>query len=413
MRPPARQPAFQWWMSANLAVGAGFAAFVALLIPPFVTEATGNPAEAGVVMSVISLAAILGPALGSFADRYRAHRLVLNLGVLGMGVAFAMYALSSGEAIITALDAIVMGASIAAVSAVGPVFIVGTGLPRALEAKRMTVFSLLYPAGQVVGGALLGMAATAGWSYERRFWLGAGLMLVLFAVTWATSAAPAARIRAAEADDGGEAERASGGLRAVVLSAFGLYLFILVLSSTANNGVNNQIANILPNVYGIDETATSGLISLAGLLNIVLFFPAGAWMSRSGAMGPFLAGNVARLAGAGGMAVLGLAADAPVLLVAASMQVLYAGSPFVRLSQPSLAIRFATFPAGAANGWVIGASAAGSFVGSLLGGWLAESVGYNAINWMAAVAAGLATAMVVLSLRQAYRARSEEPSSSR
>ncbi len=61
--------------------------------------------------------------------------------------------------------------------------------------------------------------------------------------------------------------------------------------------------------------------------------------------------------------------------------------PFVRLTQPVVAIRFATIPAGAASGWVIGATAIGSFVGSVVGGWLADKVGFNAINWMAVIAA--------------------------
>jgi len=124
----AKGPAFEWWMISNLAMGAGFSAFVALLIPPFV----------GVVMAVISLAAVLGPVLGGFADKYRAHRLVMSGGVLGMALAFAMYASSAENTAIYALDAILMGVSIAAVSAVSPVFIVGANLPQALQAKRLT-----------------------------------------------------------------------------------------------------------------------------------------------------------------------------------------------------------------------------------------------------------------------------------
>ena len=79
----AKGPSFEWWMISFIAAGAGWAAFISLLIPPVVTESTGNPADAGIVMAVISLAAVLAPVLGGFADKYRAHRLVLTLGVLG------------------------------------------------------------------------------------------------------------------------------------------------------------------------------------------------------------------------------------------------------------------------------------------------------------------------------------------
>ena len=77
---------FEWWMTSNFAMGAGFSAFMAQLIPPYVTEVTSDAAAAGAVMAVISLAAVLGPVLGTFADRHAAHRLVMTLGVLGMAV---------------------------------------------------------------------------------------------------------------------------------------------------------------------------------------------------------------------------------------------------------------------------------------------------------------------------------------
>jgi predicted MFS family arabinose efflux permease len=108
------------------------------------------------------------------------------------------------------------------------------------------------------------------------------------------------------------------------------------------------------------------------------------------------------------MALLGLVANAPVLIVAAFMQLLYQGNPFIRLTQPVLAVRFATIPAGQANGWVIGASAIGSFLGSILGGLLADSVGFNAINWMAAIAAGLAVLLIFISLWPAERRKQAE-----
>ena len=71
-------------------------------------------------------------------------------------------------------------------------------------------------------------------------------------------------------------------------------------------------------------------------------------------------------------------------------------------------VRFATIPAGAASGWVIAAAAAGSFLGSLIGGILANSIGFNAINWMAAVAAGLAVLLIFVSLWPAERRKRRE-----
>jgi predicted MFS family arabinose efflux permease len=397
--------AFQWWMVSNIAFGAGFSAFISLLIPPFVTDVTGNAADAGIVMAIISLAAVLGPVLGGFADKYRAHRLILSLGVLGMAVGFFMYSISADAKALYALDAIFLGVSVAAINAVGPVFIVGAGLSQALQAKRLTTFNLLAPVGQVIGGAIMAGAASAGMSFGNRFLIAAGFMLLTAVITWFSSAKPAKRIILPEdkPDEYHEGGKKSFGLKQMFISTFGLYLLILVLSSTGNNGINAQIANILPNVYGIDAATTSGLISLAGLLNILFFFVAGAWLGRSGAMPDFTTGNIMRLVGAIGLAVLGMVAKSPILLVAASMQIFYQANPFVRLTQPVLAMRFSTIPPGQATGWVIGAAALGSFFGSLIGGWLADTVGFNAINWMGAIAVGAAVLLIFFGLWPAER----------
>jgi predicted MFS family arabinose efflux permease len=66
-------------------------------------------------------------------------------------------------------------------------------------------------------------------------------------------------------------------------------------------------------------------------------------------------------------------------------------------------MRFATIPAGQASGWVIAAAAAGSFFGSLIGGWLADAVGFNAINWMGAIAIGAAVLLLFFGLWPAER----------
>ena len=394
-----KQSAFEWWMLSNFAVGAGFAAFVALLIPPYVTEVTGSAADAGLVMMFISLAAVMAPVLGNFADRYSAHRVVLTGGVAGMALAFAMYAISAGDSLVLALDALVMGIAIAAQQAVAPVFVIAAGLDQKTQAKRLTTLNLAYPAGQVVGGATLALAASASLSFSERFWIAAAFMGISAVIVWLGSGAAAKRISAAPAPSKQQVDKTrKSGLGGGLFSTFGIYLAVLVLSSITNNGINNQVANILPNVYGIDQATTSALISLAGLLGLGFYLAAGWMMARTGALPTFALGAVMRLVGSLGMALLGLLADAPILIVAAAMQTLYQGAPFIRMAQPVVGVRFSAFGAGAAAGWVIGASAVGSAIGSFVGGWLAQNVGFNAINWMGAISAAAALALLIVYL---------------
>ncbi|MGA7146900.1 MAG: MFS transporter [Microbacterium sp.] len=403
--------AFELWMVSNFAAGAGIGAFVTLLVAPYVTGATGSAADAGIVVSVISIAAVLGPVFGGLADRYRAHRLVLSGGVLAMAMAFAMFAISSGDNQLYALDAIVLGAAIAAQQAVAPAFVVAAGLPKPLEARRLTALSLLFPTGQVVGAALLAFAASAGWTYPDQFWLASAFTAVAGLITVFTSRAAAARISAGDRSVG-QQKSSKAGLRGVFASVFGVYLLVLVLTSVTSNGINNQIANILPNVYGMSTATTSAMVSLAGLINIPLFFAAGALMTRTTSTKVFFLGVLLRSGGALLLALLGLISGSPLLLVAASVQLLYQGTPFVRLAQPAVAVKFATIAPTEATGWVIGASAIGSFIGSLLGGYLGEELGFNAINWMGAIAGGIAIVLIatVLLRRDRHGTRPPQPS---
>jgi len=407
---PTKGRSFEAWMISFIAAGAGWAAFISLLIPPFVTQSTGNAADAGIVMAIISLAAVLAPVLGSFADKYRAHRLVLTLGVLGMALGFLMYSFSAEAQAIYVLDAIILGVSAAALNAVGPVFVLGANLNKDLQAKRLTVLNLLQPVGQVIGGALLAIAVTAGLDFSSRFLIAAVFMLICGVLTWFTSAAPAKRIVLQEdkPDEEHDEQKQSYGLKQVLFSTFGMTLLVLTLSSVGNNGINAQIANILPNVYGMDQQTTSALISLAGLLNIILFLVAGRWLARSGGMAVLTGGTVIRLVGALGMALVGMMAAKPIILAAAFMLILYQSNPFSRMSQGVVGMRFAKVPAGATSGWVIAASAAGSFVGALLGGYLASSIGFNAINWMSAIAIAIALVLMVVSLWPAERRKRAE-----
>ena len=52
--------------------------------------------------------------------------------MLGLALGFAAYAISAETSAILALDAILLGVSIAAVNSVGPVFVLGAGLSQGL-----------------------------------------------------------------------------------------------------------------------------------------------------------------------------------------------------------------------------------------------------------------------------------------
>ena len=260
---------------------------MALLIPPYVTEVTSDAAAAGSVMAVISLAAVLGPVLGTFADRHGAHRIVMSLGVLGMAVGSAAFAFAS--------DSSKFYASIRSFSAVDS----GrrgcrTRVHRRRRAAARTrgetddVVSLSMPAGQVVGGLSIGAAAAAGWSYSNRFWIasvfsrdGGGHLADQQGRRRATARGDVSRQRRHRGRVGRHQREGEGAAQSRAVVVVWTVLVGDDVDVVANNGINSQISNIMPNVYGISEAETSTLISLAGLLNIALFIVAGKMMATA------------------------------------------------------------------------------------------------------------------------------------
>ena len=403
---------FELWMLSGVAGGAAFNAFAILLIPPYVTQVTGNARVSGVLISVLSLAAVLGPVVGRFADKHRAHRLVLCLSVLGLAVGFALFALMSRNLELYILPSILLGISMAGRGVLGGTYVVGAKLPKELEARQLTVLNLLNPIGMVLGGAMMSAAIAAGWSYPQRFWLAAAFLFVLFVFVWVGSAKATRRLHAAmyapsttkETDQKAAVDPAPHpSLGEILLSSFGLFTLIMILSSINNNGVGSQIANIMPNVYGFSDVATASLVSLAGLLSIVASLVSGAWLARSDAMTVYFGGVLMRSVGALGLAVVGMLAGSPLFLAAAFMLILYMGVPVARLGQGPIGYRLAVVQAGEAIGFIYGASALGAFLGSLLAGLIADAFGFNAVNWMGAIAGGLAVILLIFRMWPSWR----------
>jgi MFS family permease len=114
-------------MISHFALGMAFPAFIALLVPPYVNDVTGDVRASGAVMAVISLAALLGPVLGAVADRYRVHRWMLCGGLALMAGGFGSFAVSANTAAFHPVDAVILGLGVAMISAVGPCSSSGRG----------------------------------------------------------------------------------------------------------------------------------------------------------------------------------------------------------------------------------------------------------------------------------------------
>lgn len=376
-----------------------------LLVPPFVTKVTGSATRVGVVFAVMSLAAVVAPVVARVADRTGRHRLIYLVSMLAMAGAFVLLAVDAHTWRWSPLFGLIVGVAYAAQATLGQAFIVGAGQPQQTVAAQLTAFNLAYPLGQLLGALVVAVAQLAGASFATTFWVAAAVMLGAALLSWPLMGKPAARFAAAAASPGNVDAAAAGeprpapGLNTILLSVFGTFLLVVVLSSVGNNGLQSQLANVMPKVYGFSASQTSLLLGLAGLLNIATIVYAGRRLARDGALSVFTFGTTIRTVGVLAMALLGLAASPVLLLAALAMLVTFQGVPIPRVAAPALAASTAPTSAAVADGYYFAASALGSVIGCLLAGVLADQVDYNAVNWMATAAGGLALAFLLLGLR--------------
>lgn len=387
-------------MLSNVATGAATASFLNLLVPPFITSVTGSAARVGVVFAVVSLAAAVGPWAGRAAERTGRYRELYLSALVAMVASFALLALGASTWRWTPLFGVLLGVAYATQGTLGPAFIVGSGDDDDTVAARLTAFMLAYPVGQLLGAVVVAVGLAAGASTEAMFWTAAVCLALLTVSTWSATAAPARGLaeRSTSApvdeptvnDEASEPAGATTGLVALVVSAFGMFLLAVAMSSLGSNGLTSQIANVMPEVYGVSAVQTSLLLGAAGLVNIGAIVWAGRQLSERGPLRLIRVGTAVRAGGALSMALLGLFGNSLLLLPAIAMLVTYQGIPIPRTAAPPLATALAPVPAAEANGYYFASSALGAVVGCLFGGFLAEHLGYNAVNWMAAAGSGVA-----------------------
>jgi MFS family permease len=315
---------FEWWMTSNLALGLAFNCFLPVLLPSFVLSMGGSPTDVWVAMAMAGLFALLGPSIGRFAGRHRAHRMAQVLGMLGMASGLLMLALLPGDSVSIVLAIAVMGIGAAAVTVEAPTFILGTDLPAGIQSRQLTWLQLNLDLGKIVGGLLLGVMATERMAFHTQFWVGGLVLGLLGVLVWTTSRGAASRIRRPEVN----LTAASGSAdtvvpwRTLLLSLFGVPVVAQLLGSMT-----------------MVEVQISSMLMLSGLVGLGLYFLVGRWMHQSGPGLVWAIGHALRGAGGLVLGVLGVLRGAPSLIVLAAFLVLESAPAIVWIAQSRSAAR--------------------------------------------------------------------------
>ncbi|MDQ2880064.1 MAG: hypothetical protein M3Y48_02105 [Actinomycetota bacterium] len=320
---------FEWWMTSHLALAVAFNCFLPVLLPSYVLAAGGTATDVWVAMSMAGLFALLGPSIGRFAARRRAHRSVQVVGLAGMAMGLMALALSHGDSRSIVLAIAVMGVGAAAVAVTAPTFILSSDLPPHFQARQLTWLQLNLDLGKIAGGILLALMATQKLSFDTQFRVGSLVLGLLGVLVWTTSRCAARRIRQCDQKEmnpiaASGSSRTAVPWRTLLLSLFGVPVVAQLLGSMT-----------------MMETQTSTMLTVSGLVGIGLYLLAGRWMTRSTPGVVWATGHVLRGAGGVVLGAVGLSRGMPQLVVLAAFLVLESTPAIAWMVQTRAAARLA------------------------------------------------------------------------
>ena len=397
--------AFEWWYIAHFAFGAIHAGFVAILIPTYVLSMTGRASDVGLAIFVYGLGAMLVPIVGGLADRYRAYR-IAQLAGLACYVLGSLAFVISGDRLVLAAAAGALGLGSSILQMIDPTFILGAGFERQVEARRLTRLSQTERIGQLLGALIVAGLVQWRLSFPTCFAIMAGVATGCLLLTALTNGRAAARIRYNRPVPVGAPAREKVPLRDVLSPAFGLFLLAAVCARAGLDMFYGQYPNYMQHVFQIGPALSAAALSVSALLTLVVLDVAGRWMARSGPPPVWLAALSIPIAAAGALILLASLAPVPAVLPLGMYVILRLCVSWANLTQPPLAHRLSALALGTTQGILWGGLVLGFMIANMVGGWLADALGFESIPW---AITGLSVLGLFLGCLAVNRARAVQP----
>ncbi len=390
---------FEWWYVAHFVLGIIYTGFVPILVPTYVLAVTNSATAIGVVMGILGFGLLLAPSIGNFADRFRAYRVTQLGGLLALALGSALFTIIQQE-LVFALAALLLGIGIATLMTLDSTFIVGTRQPQALEARRLTVLNQSMIIGQLVGSFVIAALTRAGWSFQARFLVMTSIAVIGFIVTAITNQKAAARIQVSRQNILEKSKLSQTKVSTLLLSPFGLFLLSAVFNTIGQQAIWGQYPNYMQKVFQIDPALSATALSVAAVFTLIALSLGGQWMASSGPESLYLMALTLRLIAAGGLILLASMGSVIPFLPLAMYVVFILGIGWIDLTSPELAARKSTTTTAATQGFLLSALAIGSILGNLLGGWAAETFGFQILPQLAANAIFISILFAFLAIRR-------------
>jgi MFS family permease len=421
---PTKGPVHRWiepWYAAYAVLGALASGLAVILIPLVVTSGGGGSTEIGTAIAAQNIGALMAPFWGGVADKSKAYRSIFFGGFLLIGLGFLAFTLLHDTGAWLA-GAFLVGFGTAASNTVASLFVVEF-TPPAEWSVRISWLQTFNASGSVIGMFL------AGWLEPHTGTLIAAL-LVLPALLVGGRGLPVPadrlpRFGSLHRDTMARLVKRVEPMTASVItrihhprladfallgpamrSAFGIFLAGWFFFSLAVSAFSSLYPVLMHSSFGMAVSRSSSLIAIVTALSIPLYNLAGRMVSRFGPsamLGVGIAVRAIALLGLGAVALTHLAAVSvlPVIILFALFQGVW---PLLSVSANDLAAASAPFGEGAAMGLFNAAAAIASAVGAILGGAVADTLGYGAVSVFAGVVSLVALICVAPLVRQRFSA---------
>ncbi|HEY1857605.1 MFS transporter [Acidocella sp.] len=410
------------WYVAYAILGALASGLAVILIPLVVTGGGGGSTVIGTAIAAQNVGALTAPFWGGVADKSKAYRRIFFGGFLLIGLGFLAFTLLHGAGAWFA-GAFLIGLGTAASNTVASLFVVEF-TPPAEWGVRISWLQTFNAGGSVIGMFL------AGWLAPHAGTLIAAL-LVLPALFVGGRGLPVPmeerlpRFGGMHRDTLARLVKRVEPMTASVItrihhprlrdfallgpamrSAFGMFLAGWFCFSLAVSAFSSLYPVLMLHSFGMAVSRSSTLIAIVTALSIPLYNLAGRMVSRFGPAAMLGVGIGARAVALLGLGVVALTHLASVSVVpAVILFTLFQGIwPLLSVAANDLAAVSAPFGEGAAMGLFNAAAAIASAVGAILGGVVADQLGFGAVSVFAGLVALGALACVVPLARQHFSA---------
>lgn len=380
---------FELWFVAQLTFGLVYIGGAVFLIPPFTLSLPrATPGDVGVVMALMMITGLGGPLVGGQLERFGSFRLFQLLGMVFFAAGFGVLALVD-ELIGTAFAVILLGLGGTVVLTTNMSLMASSGLPDGDRNQRLSMLQMSTPLGQFIGLLIIALLIQLGLEFSGLFWVMAALAVVGLILTALTAGPAEQRARDAQASaspaDAEEEEAPQMGLGAVLLTSFGLLLLVVAVWFSAHTILLSQYANLMKDVFSIDNNTAAVGMAVAVLLSIPLFPLVGRWLATAPYRLPLLVGIGLQTLAALGLWLISDMTGIPALVPLAIYGVIMLMLTLNDVSGAVLSTSTSPIGPSSGQGGYGFAMALGGILGAILAGAAADWLGFSGLPVVAAI----------------------------